>query len=166
MFKTPFNGKIERVSIDFKEPSLTDDSFQDECDIGFIIENYLKTGQEPSQVQGTFIDCVSVSDYQTAQSVVAQAKSDFECLPSKIRDEFKTVENYLEFISKEDNLKTSIERGLLQPTTQDLAKIYPEKIAPTMYEVSAPASTEPVYSSSDAGVGVTPKSSVSEPVSS
>lgn len=159
-FITPYNGKNKRVEKDFLKPSLTDQSFQQECDIGYVIENCLKTGQVPEGPTASYLDCTCVSDYQAAMQTVAQCRSDFECLPSKIRDEFKTVENYLEYISKPENLKDCYERKLIDisSVTEDVLKqIYPERYTGVYQTAATPA--EPVNSSSGVAAGTVPGTS-------
>lgn len=157
-FITPYNGFQRSVVKKFKKPSLTDQSFKQECDIGYIIESCLRTGQVPQGPSASYLDCTSVSDYQTAMQVVAQCKSDFECLPSKIRDEFKNVENYLEYIGNPSNLKDCYERGLIDPSsvTEDVLKqLYPERYNVVSATAATPA--EPVNSSSGVAVGTVPQ---------
>lgn len=111
----------------FTKPSLTDQQFKQECDIGFIVENYAKLGKSFDYTGMSYVDCTSVQDYQDAMYIVANAKSNFESLPSKDRDRFKTVENYLEFISNEANLKESYEKGYIDRGSVDLSEVYPER---------------------------------------
>lgn len=111
-----------RVSFATEGPSLTVQDAKDECDVNYIIESYVKRGIVPPQAQ-SYMDCTSVADYQQAMMIVAECKSNFETLPSKMRDEFKTVENYLSYISDENNLKDCIEKGLI-----DKASVSEEKL--------------------------------------
>ena len=101
-FRTPYKGN-ERVQYSTIGPSLTDQSFKQDCDIGFIIENFVRTGELPQSTM-SYVDCTTVPMYEEAMQIVAEANSNFEQLPAKIRDEFKTVSNYLEYISNPDNL--------------------------------------------------------------
>lgn len=132
----------KKVTCCIEGPSLTDESFKQECDIGFIVENYLKTGQGIPASTMNYADCTTVQDFQEAQMLVAEAKSNFEQLPSKDRDRFKTVENYLEFICNTDNLKESYEKGYIDPSTVDLVDVYPERYTEQPLEEKT-AVTEP-----------------------
>lgn len=111
----------------FTKPSITDQQFKQECDIGFIVENYAKLGKTFDNTNINYVDCTTVQDYQDAMYTVANAKSNFESLPSKDRDRFKTVENYLDFISKHENLKESYEKGYIDRSSVDLSDVYPER---------------------------------------
>lgn len=164
-FITPYNGKNLRVQHDFLLPSLTDQSFKQECDIGYIIENCLRTGQVPQGPTSSYIDCTQVSDYQSAMQLVAQCKSDFASLPSKERDRFGTVEGYLEFISNRDNLKECYEKGYINrdSVSEDVLKtLYPERY--TDVHATAGTSAELVSGSSDVPVGTTPQPSQTQAV--
>lgn len=105
-----------RVSISTEGPSLTTQDAKDECDINYIIESYVKRGIVPPNA-GSYLDCTSVADYETACLLVAEAKSNFESLPLKFREEFKTIENYLAYLNDEKNLKDCIDRGLIDKST-------------------------------------------------
>lgn len=141
-FKTPYQEQ-ERQQISFDGVSLTDQSFKQECDIGFIIENFVKTGQLPESSM-SFVDCTTVQKFEDAMQIVAEAKSNFEQLPSSIRDEFKTVTNYLSYISDPANLKDSYERGLIDKTSVNLEDVYPELYQPTVQEPIVPDVVTPV----------------------
>lgn len=145
-FFTPYTT-TKKVVVDFKEPSLTDQSYKDECDLGFIIENYVSKGIPLPQSTMNYQDCTTVQDYQSAMMLVAEAKSNFEQLPSKDRDQFGTVENYLEFISKAENLKTSYEKGYIDPSTVDLMDVYPERYQTVPEQIETPT-VEPVVNPS------------------
>lgn len=126
-FVTPYNGKTKKVTQDFYEQSLTDQSCKDECDIGFIIENFVRTGQMPSQPQMNYTDCTTVQSFEEASMLVAQCKTDFELLPAVERDKFKTVQGWLEYCSNSENLKDCIEKGYISKESVDkdtLNKIY------------------------------------------
>lgn len=127
-FTTPYNGKNMKVSLYCPEPSLTEQIYKDECDIDFIIKNFVKTGELPQSTM-SFVDCTTVQDFQDAQYLVAECKSNFEQLPAVERDRFKTVENYLSFISDPKNLKESYEKGYIDRNTVDLKDVYPEQYA-------------------------------------
>lgn len=126
-----------KVTCDFAKPSLTDSSFKDECDIHFILNNFVRTGKLPNEGQQlVYGDSPSADAYMDAQMLVAECKSSFEALPSKIRDEFQTVNNYLSYISDPNNLKDAYERELIDRDTVDLKDVYPEQ-----YKVVEPSVT-------------------------
>lgn len=125
-FLTPYTTK-KKVVQKFELPSMTDQSYKDECDLGFIIENYVKKGIPLPDSSMNYVDCTTVQEFQDAQMLVAEAKSNFEQLPSKERDRFKTVENYLEFISNPSNLKESYEKNFIDRSSVSLEDVYPER---------------------------------------
>lgn len=125
-FKTLYD--YEQVSISFEQPSLTEQSYKDECDIDFIISNFVKTGIDPREGRKmSYVDCTQVKDFQAAQQLVADTKSMFYSLPAEVRDEFQTVGGYLEYVSNPENLKDCYERDLIDKTTVDEKDVYPEK---------------------------------------
>lgn len=127
MFNTQYN-QSKRYSKIFTKPSLTDQSFKDECNIDFIISNFVRTGQVPESSMN-FIDCTTVQQFEEAQMLVAEAKSNFEQLPAKVRSEFKNVQGYLEYISNPANLKDSYERGFIDRGSVSLFDVYPDVYA-------------------------------------
>lgn len=140
-FKNAYSDS-KKVVFNCTNPSLTDQSFKHECDIGFIIENYAKMGKSFDNSNLNYYDCTSVKDFQEAQLIVAEAKSNFEQLPSKDRDRFKTVENYLEFVSNQANLKESYEKGYIDRGSVDIADVYPERYKVVETPVNEPSSND------------------------
>lgn len=112
-FVTPYNNSTKKITQDFYLPSLTDQSCKDECDIGFIIDNFVRTGQMPSKPEMNYIDCTTVQSFEEASMLVAQCKSDFEQLPAIERDKFKSVSGWLEYCTNPQNLKDCIEKGYI-----------------------------------------------------
>lgn len=144
MFNTSRKRKI--VQQDFKLPSKTEQSYKDECNIDFIISNFVKTGIDPREGrQMSYVDCTQVKDFQSAQNLIAETKSMYYALPSEIRDEFKTVDKYLEYVSNPENLKDCYERGIIDPSSVDEKDVYPEKfVQPSTPVVETPVVETPV----------------------
>lgn len=65
-----------RVQVHFSEPSLTHQSFKDECDANHIVDQYARTGiiPNPPRVQARYIDNPE-TDLFTAACVAAEARS-------------------------------------------------------------------------------------------
>lgn len=78
------------VSIDFgDEVSLTDQSQAEDCDINVIVARAQKGGYVPQlQMAPEYFDVSEIGDFEAAQNTFARAKSQFEMLPSEIRDKF------------------------------------------------------------------------------
>lgn len=112
-FITPYNGKIKKVQIEFNDVSLTDQSCKDECDIGFIIENFVRTGQLPEKPNMSYVDCTTVQQFEDSMQLVAETKTAFELLPAEDRDEFKTVSGWLSYVNNPDNLAECVKRGYI-----------------------------------------------------
>lgn len=126
-FQTAYT-KTKRIITSSDKPSLTDESFADECNISLMIEKYRVSKIPPRTVDVSYGHSPTIEDYQNAQYLLAEVKSNFEGLPSNIRDEFKNdVQKYLEYIGDKANLKDCYERGLVDPASVDLREIYPER---------------------------------------
>lgn len=125
-FRTQYDP-TPKVIKHIEGPSLTDPSYGKECDIGFMIENYRVNKIPLPTVNVQYGNSMSADDYLQASQMVAELKTQFESLPSKERDEFGNVENYLKFIGNPDNLKSSYERGLIDRSSVDLSVVYPER---------------------------------------
>lgn len=118
MFYDRYNARDRgREGIDFSEhPSLTKQSFKQECDLNTIMKKYLTTGTIP---QGTSMarygDFSEAEDFYEAQLVILQAESQFSALPSSVRERFKNNPALLlEFIENKDNLAEAQKLGLLK----------------------------------------------------
>ena len=132
-YKYPvYSGRI------FCKPSLTDQSYRQECDIGFMIENYKVNKIPLPTVSVQYGNSPSADDFMKANEMVAELKTQFESLPSSERDRFGTVQNYLQFIGNPANLKESYEKGLIDPNSVDLRDVYPER-----FKVQDTIPTEP-----------------------
>lgn len=79
-----------RVSLHFNEPLLTEQSHKDACDINKILERYAKTGSLPvyADLVPKSGDFTNVTDFHTAQCLVADAVSMFNDLSAEIRLSF------------------------------------------------------------------------------
>lgn len=131
-FVTSYNYEKERkdVGLRFTQPSMTEQEYKDECDVNFIIKNFVKTGELPDMTM-QYGDMTTVQDYQDALYTIAEAKSNFYALPSAVRDEFKTVDKYLEYVSDPTHLKDCYERNLIDKNSIDLRDVYPERFVET-----------------------------------
>lgn len=63
--------------------------FKDECDVNYVIRNFLRTGVLPvARGEGQYFDCTSAPDYQEACNRIAQVHAWFDALPSATRSLF------------------------------------------------------------------------------
>lgn len=129
-FATPYNGKQRKVVLEQYLPSLTDQDKKDECDLNFVMAQYVKTGKPLPCVNATYADTTNpnlAKDYIDALAIVADHSSNFEQLPAKDRERFGNVTNYLEFISNPANLKESYTKGYIDRSTVAEEVIFPER---------------------------------------
>lgn len=114
-----------KSGITFDKPSLTQQYFRDDCDINKIIERFTRTGLMP-QYPGEemqYGDYTSSVDYHEAMTIVAQAREQFEALPSAVRDKFDNdPAKMLDFVSKQENIEESVKLGLLNKQALEIIK--------------------------------------------
>ena len=117
----------DRERINFPEPSRTKQSFKQEADINTILEKYARTGLIPSYDQPQqYGDYTGVMDYHTAQNKIAEGKSAFADLPSKIRKRFDNDPGqFLDFIYDEENFDEMVELGLARAKIPDVVPVEP-----------------------------------------
>jgi len=121
--KNPITYDRDQNSADsalvFSKPSLTKQSFRDECDINNILRKFNVTGQLPvGSVQPQYGDFSGVTDYQSALNAVMAAQDSFLALPAKIRSRFQNDPAlFVEFASDEANKDELKALGLLRQET-------------------------------------------------
>lgn len=153
-------GDRIRVSLSFSKPSLTKQSFKDECDMNRILGRYKKNPQlweidAATRGKGIFGDFSDVKDYRSALDVVNDAAGMFFDLPSQLRKEFDNdPAQFLDFVQDPKNVDKLVEFGL--------AKIVEAPEAPNRQsgDVSKPAggsapkkAKNPPAASSDDAIG-------------
>lgn len=117
-----------RVSLDGSHPdtgefmpSMTKQSFKDECDINNIIKSFSVTGMvnhiSERAASGVYVDLPDSVDFQEALHTVESARNAFATLPSKVRDRFANdPEAFLSFLHDPKNETEARALGLLNPT--------------------------------------------------
>jgi phage internal scaffolding protein len=107
------------ATICFSKPSLTKQSFRDECDINNILRKFNVTGQLPvGSVQPQYGDFSGITDYQSALNAVMAAQDSFLALPAKVRARFDNDPAlFVEFASDEANKDEMKALGLLSQET-------------------------------------------------
>lgn len=128
-FATPYNGKQTKVILEQHLPSLTDQDKKDECDLNFVMSQYVRNGKPLPYVNATYADTTNpnlAKEYIDALAMVAEHSSNFEQLPAKDRERFGNVTKYLEFISNPMNLKESYDKGYIDRSTVDINLVYPQ----------------------------------------
>lgn len=122
---TPMHGTgprpRKRVQVHFdaeKEPSKTEQSFRDECNINLIMAKYRKSGEMShlARVNPTYGDFSLGLDFQTAQNHVIDAQADFDSLSAEIRARMNNDPGQLlDFLADPENLEEARELGLAKP---------------------------------------------------
>jgi len=111
--------KFPRVQKSFTKPSLTKQSFKDECDINKIMQRFKKISSADflnryqGYLSGEFGDFSAVSDYRTALDQLSQARGVFDALPSKVRTRFgNDPAVFLDFVHDPRNAEEIVSLGL------------------------------------------------------
>lgn len=112
----------------FTKPSLTKQSFRDECDVNQVMKRFEKTGvidhQNPRKP--VYADVSTFTDYQTSVGIVLRAHEAFEGLPSDIRAQFDNDPGkFLEFFEDPANENKAIELGLIPHPPESTEKSKP-----------------------------------------
>lgn len=100
-------------------PSLTKQSFRDQCDINNILKQYKVTGQiqhiSANAARGVYDDLPSDLDFQDALNLVLEAEKSFATLPSRVRARFSNdPQEFLAFSADPANAGELVELGLAQ----------------------------------------------------
>lgn len=101
--------------LDCVEPSMTQQSFKDECDINTILERFNITGQIPvSPIDPQYGDFSGVTDYQSALNAVMAAQAGFDQLPAVVRQRFANdPAAFVDFCLDESNREEMVKLGLI-----------------------------------------------------
>lgn len=101
--------------IECLDESRTVQDAKDECDINVIMQRYQKMGIMPQGIgTGVYGDFSGAGDFQEAQEIIARARSQFEALPSKLRDKFRNnPAQFLTWVADKANLEEAASLGLL-----------------------------------------------------
>lgn len=110
-----------RVQLICKDPSRTEQSHREECDINTLLKKSM-SGTTDSPVGLTYGDFASIPDYQECVNRVIAAREDFESLSSDIRNFFQNnPANLIGFMNSLDdpkNLEKAVELGLVADLSQ------------------------------------------------
>lgn len=105
------------------EPSMTKQSFAEECDINTIVRRFNVGGDLPSGVRmPTYGDFDTVNDFRTALDAVVQAREAFDQMPANVRYRFHNdPAEFVDFCSDEANRPEAIKLGLVEAQAAALA---------------------------------------------
>lgn len=111
-------------------PSMTKQSFQEECDINTIVRRFGITGELPQGVRMPSYEDFSgvVTDYHTAMNAVAMANESFDAMPAEVRARFKNDPGeFVDFCSDPDNRAEAEKLGLVVPRKPVAAPVEGDK---------------------------------------
>lgn len=102
----------------FKEPTMAQQQFKDECDVNVIIDRYTKTGVVPEELvnasAGVYGDFSGVGDYMDMQNRLIAARESFDLLPSKVRSRFNDdPAELIAFVSDGNNYEEAVKLGIV-----------------------------------------------------
>lgn len=103
-------------------PSLTRESFKDECDVNNILRRFEKTGvvEHVRQTGGRYGDFTGAVTYHEALNQVLRAEEMFMSLPAKIRARFSNDPGeFLVFVEDPANADELVQLGLVRPAPVD-----------------------------------------------
>lgn len=102
-------------SIEFVNPTITDRSFKDECDINHIVQRCMQTGVVPQVEGGIYGDFADMPDnLQDSYAFIQEAGDRFMQLPSDVRLEFNNDPmQLLAFIQNPANRDRAGQLGLI-----------------------------------------------------
>lgn len=104
-----------------KEPSMTKQSFKEECDINNIVKRFEATGiidhLNNRAREGMYVDLPDALDFQASLNLVAQAEAAFNSLSADLRARFdNNPEAFLAFTGDPANQEEMIALGLAVDT--------------------------------------------------
>lgn len=117
VIRSTYSPKV-RCDIDYFEPTLTKQCFQDECDIDSILAKYSNTGvlDHVRTNQGNYGDFLNVQDYHASVNQVIAAQEMFMSLPAQVRARFANDPGqFLHFVGDVNNRDEMAKLGLLKP---------------------------------------------------
>lgn len=127
-----------RKQIQFNGQGRTKQEFKDESDINNIMARYMRTGllDNVTSKLPQYAD-LDGQTFNDAMQIVAESKSLFEELPSKIRNEFENdPAKFLDFCHNPENRPRMAEMGLLRPGadfgTPPTSQLKPEQSTPAV----------------------------------
>lgn len=142
-------------------PSLTQQQFQQEANINFIVKRWKKTGVDPRDHERVPLvgDLSTVPNFQQAQNQVRVVMELFEGLPAKVRERFQnSPEKMLAFVNDPSTQEEAIALGIAKRRPEpDKTKMGASPGASPTPDAGAPDKKEPAGGTPPAGAKPTPK---------
>lgn len=107
--------KRERLIQDQGGPSLTKQSFKQECDVNFVVKNHGQRGMwdHLNPLPPTYGDFTGSLALQEATQLVEQAQLDFDSLPAEVRSAcHNDPAMLLQLLANQDDTARLVELGL------------------------------------------------------
>lgn len=117
-FRTGYDGDGDKASLKSGlvcvRPTLTKQSFKDECDINVIVKRFGIGYDIPSSFRlPQFGDFTGLDSFEDAANAIAVANEQFDMLPAAIRSRFSNdPAAFVDFVTNADNLDDVIAMGL------------------------------------------------------
>lgn len=109
---------IQRVQVEFPNPTKTRQSFKDECDINTILGKFRETGfvSHTNPQRPIYEDFTNASDYMTALNQITAAQEIFQSMPARVRDRVgNDPANFIAFVENPENAEELVTLGLKNP---------------------------------------------------
>lgn len=135
VFRTGYNYDrmfvSEATGLLCADPSRTDQSFREECDINTLLRRFNLGMDIPANWEGISGDFTEALDFKSSLDAVRAAEDAFMSLPAEVRSRFQNNPGELiSWIEKEENRAEAERMGLLKKPTPApepvLVKIQPE----------------------------------------
>lgn len=116
------------------EPSMTQEQFQEQSDINYIMSRYEKTGEINLKNSGIgkYMNIIGLPDYKESLELINAAADSFMELPAIVRKRFSNdPAELIEFLQDKTNKDEAISLGLIpQPPPPPLPPPLPPPINP------------------------------------
>ncbi|WNK13115.1 MAG: internal scaffolding protein [Microvirus sp.] len=109
------------------EPTMTQQQFQNECDVNLIMKKYEKTGEftHLTSKQGIYADFSEIKDYHQMKQQLIEAELAFETLPPQVRLKYNNNPgDLIDALNDPKQQSELVELGILNPI-QELIKPSP-----------------------------------------
>lgn len=116
----------EDKGLECLDPSLTHQSFADECNYNNVLAKWENSGliTHINPNSPVYADVSDLGDYQSALELIRSAQSSFDALPSSVRDRFNNdPAKLLEFVQDPKNEAEALRLGLTLPTPSGVAAV-------------------------------------------
>lgn len=120
--RSPYNYDAAKVSdetgLKCEDPSLASQALAQECDINFIVEQFIRSPEEMlagHRIQPQYGDFSELpTNYHEALNLVRDAESRFNSLPARVRTRFDNdPQKLLNFVADDKNYDEAVQLGLI-----------------------------------------------------